>query len=118
MIPSRLLAIMLAGTVAFSASAGGVYKSIAIDGTILFSDTPPPAEPDDAVARANTQVDLAEHALALARQGLSSPRDGLRLVTARARRSDGERVAFYQKDVQVAHQQLMSLLRQRQVLAD
>ncbi|MGZ5081347.1 MAG: DUF4124 domain-containing protein, partial [Usitatibacter sp.] len=36
---------MLTSAVAFSASAEGIYKSIAVDGTILFSDTPPPAEP-------------------------------------------------------------------------
>ena len=73
-----------------------------------------PAESDGPVALANTQVDLAEHALALARQGLSSPSDGLRLVAARVKRGDGERVAFYQKDVQTARQQLLGLLRERQ----
>jgi hypothetical protein len=125
--PSRLLAIVLTSTLALSASAQGVYRSVAADGAILFSDMPPPSNAsivaqggtdattsDEAVARANTQVDLAEHALALARQGLSSPSDGLRLVAARMKRGVGERVAFYQKDVQIARQQLMVLLRERQ----
>ena len=106
------------------ASSGGLYRSVAADGAILFTDTPPPsdarivaqrlAESDVAVARADAQVDLAEHALAVARQGLWSPRDGLRLVAARMKQGDVERVAFYKKGVQIARQQLMDLLRERQ----
>jgi hypothetical protein len=140
--PSRLLAILFTSTLAFPASAGGLCRSVDADGAILFSDMPPPsdarivaqgranetigvatapgmpcyelAESDGAVARANAQVDLAEHALALARQALWSPRDGLRLVAARMTQGDEERVAFYKKGVQVARQQLMDLLRERQ----
>jgi hypothetical protein len=140
--PSRLLAIVLTSTLALPASAGGLYRSVAADGAILFSDMPPPsdarlvaqgrtgattgvatapgmpyyelAESDEAVARANAQLDLAEHALALARQGLWSPRDGLRLVVARMKQGDEERAAFYKKGVQIARQQLMDLLRERQ----
>jgi hypothetical protein len=92
-----LLAIVLTGAVALPASAG--EEAPIVEG---------PME------RANAQVDLAEHALAVARQGLSSPRDGLRLVTARMTRGDQERVAFYQKDVQAARQRLTDLLRVRQ----
>jgi hypothetical protein len=66
------------------------------------------------VARADAQVDLAEHALALARQGLWSPRDGLRMVAVRMNQGDEERVAFYKKGVQIARQQLVDLLRARQ----
>jgi hypothetical protein len=140
--PSRLLAIVLTSTLALSASAGGLYKSVDADGAMLVSDIPPPsearivaqgraggttgeatapgmpyyelAESDEAVARANAQVDLAEHALALTRQGLWSPRDGLRLVVARMTQGDEKRVAFYKKGVQIARQQLMDLLRERQ----
>jgi hypothetical protein len=72
------------------------------------------AESEGTVARANDQVDLAEHALALARQGLSSPRDGLRLVAARMNQGDEERVAFYQKGVRIAFRQLAESLRARQ----
>jgi hypothetical protein len=139
--PSRLLAIMLASALALPASAGGLYKSVDADGAIVFSDVPPPsdarivaqvrmggttgmatapgmpyyefAESDGAVARANARVDLAEHGLALARQGLWSPHDGLRLAAARMTQGDKERVAFYKKGVQVARQQLMDLLRER-----
>jgi Domain of unknown function (DUF4124) len=120
--PSRLLAIVLTSTLALPASAGGLYRSVDADGAILFSDTPPPpdarivaqAESNGPVIRANAQIDLAEHALALARQGLSSPRDGLRLVAARTKQGDEGRVAFYKKGVQIARQQLMDLLRERQ----
>ena len=115
-----LLAIILTGALSLPASAGGIYKSVGADGAILFSDTPPGipsqalAESEGLVARANAQIDLAEHALALARQGLASPHDGLRFVAARMTQSDGERVAFYMKDVRIACRQLMDLLRDRQ----
>lgn len=134
----HLLAIALLAVLALPASAGGVYRSVDADGGILFSDTPPPpeaglvmqgrtssppgvgmpyyetAETDGTVSRANVQLDLAEHALALARQALPSPRDGFRLVAARMNRGDGERVAFYNKDVQTARRQLTDSLRNRQ----
>ena len=140
--PSRLLAIVLIGALTLPASAGGLYKVIDADGAVGFTDVPPPsdarivvqiplggttgaattpgmphyeiAESDEAVIRANALVDLAEHALALARQGLQSPSDGLRLVAARMTQGDEERVAFYKKGVQAARQQLMDLLRERQ----
>lgn len=140
--PSWLLAIALIGALALPASAGGLFKVIDADGATVFTDVPPPsdarvvvqvltggtasvatapgmpyyelAESDEAVTRANERVDLAEHALALARQGLQSPSDGLRLVAARMTQGDEARVAFYKKGVQAARQQLMDLLRERQ----
>jgi hypothetical protein len=118
---SWLLAIVLTGTPALPASAQGIYKTIAADGAMLFSDTPPPSdtrtvpqETDPTMARAHEQVDLAEHAFALARQGLWSPRDGLRLAATRMKPGDQERVAFYTKGVQIARQQLIDLLQARQ----
>jgi hypothetical protein len=72
---------------------------------------------DDAVQLANARVDAAEHALALARQGVWSPRDGLSLTPDRMARADWNRVDYYKRDVQFARQQLMDLLRQRPVLA-
>jgi hypothetical protein len=54
---------------------------------------------DDALARANLQVDRAEHDYALARH--MTP-------------TDRSRIAFYGRDVQVARRQLTDLLRQRQ----
>jgi Domain of unknown function (DUF4124) len=101
-----LLAMALfAGALALPAAAAGIYKTLAADGTVLFTDMPAPAEPqiaeqpispvyeDSLVARANTKVDLAEHAFAVAR------RSG----------NDRQRAAFYMKDVATARAQLMQL---------
>jgi hypothetical protein len=105
--PSRLLAIVLTSTLALPAIAGGVATEPGMPYYEL-------AESDEAVAHANAQIDLAEHALAQARQGLSSPHDGLHLVATRMTQVDKQRVAFYKKDVQIARRQLMDLLRERQ----
>jgi hypothetical protein len=110
--PSRLLAIALTSTLALAASAGGTGETTGV-ATAPGMPYYELAE-SDVVARANAQVDLAEHALALTRQGLWSPRDGLRLVVARMTQGDEKRVAFYKKGVQIARQQLMDLLRERQ----
>src|SRR5258706_6372956 len=82
-----------------AAKASVMYKSVSPAGVVEFSDTHPDdrqvverivglsdgATPrrdeeswrklDDAVVRANAQVDLAEHALALARNSAASPPD-------------------------------------------
>ena len=68
-----------------------------------------------AVARANAQVDLAEHALALARRNVWAPGDGLKLVSGRPSRVDEERVEFHKRNVLAARQSLMELLRDRMV---
>src|SRR2546430_1280810 len=87
--------------------AGILYKSVAANGTVEFSDIPPadgsriveqrvvkgagaavdvatgPAmgtlspDNDGELQRASVQLDQAEHALAVARRELWSPRDGL-----------------------------------------
>src|ERR1700693_3178699 len=104
----RLVAALLASAMGLPAASGELYKSIRADGTIIFSDVPPPARAppildDDApVARADALVDLAEHAFALARRGLWSPKDGLHLSAARRSRGDMERVEFYKRDVLLA----------------
>jgi hypothetical protein len=147
MLSLRLLAFLFPVLIVLPSNAAMLYKSIGANGTIIFSDVPPPSDarvidqrrmPDSAsaaaapgragmpiyefpeydaeIAQANTQVDLAEHALALARQGLWSPRDGLRLVAGRMSQGDEDRVEFYKKGVRVARQQLMDLLRERQSL--
>jgi hypothetical protein len=110
--PSRLFAIMLTSTLALPASAGdaGETTGVATAPGMPYYEL---AE-SDAVARANAQVDLAEHALALMRQGFWSPRDGLHLLAARMTQGDKLRVAFYKEGVQVARRQLMDLLRERQ----
>ena len=141
LIRSRLFAIVLASISAWSANAGGVYKYIDSSGAIIFTDVPPSSEarvvaqadkgattgearrpgmpyfempaPDEAMARANAQMDGAEHNLAVARQGLWSPHDGLSLAAERMTAGDRARVAYYRNGVQIARQQLMDLLRQR-----
>jgi hypothetical protein len=142
---SRLLAILLTSLLTWPVSAGGLYKVIEADGTIVFTDVPPPPdarivtqiptgattsvapaagtpqyeineadEADEVVARANARIDFAEHELAVTRQGLWSPQDGLSLASARMTPGDRARVTFYKNGVQIARQQLMDLLRERQ----
>jgi len=133
-----------------SASAGILYKSIAANGVIQFSDTPPenariveqraipdPGEPplgrdatseafenpletiadgteaDNALARANAQVDLAEHALALARRSMWKQLEGLRLRSESKSAGDEARIAFYERNLKVARANLMDALRRR-----
>ena len=68
---------------------------------------------DAAVGRANAQLDLAEHALAEARRSVSSGSDPLRMVSARISRADQERVEFYKKDVLLARQALLEVLKEK-----
>ena len=70
---------------------------------------------DAAVAQASSQVDLAEHALAVARRDLWSPRDGLKLASRPLTLADRDRLEFYKRNVQIARQALMELLRERMV---
>jgi hypothetical protein len=68
---------------------------------------------DESIARANAQVDLAEHALALARRSMWSELEGLRLTSHRATASDVERVEFYKRGVVAARQNLLEVMRMR-----
>lgn len=68
---------------------------------------------DAAVARANEQVDLAEHALALARRSMWSELEGLKMAPRRASTTDVGRVEFYKRGVLVARQNLLEILRNR-----
>jgi hypothetical protein len=70
---------------------------------------------DAAVARASAQVDLAEHALAVARRSVWSEPEPTRLtaITARMTRSDIERIEFYKKNVLVARQTLLEVLQEK-----
>jgi uncharacterized protein DUF4124 len=70
---------------------------------------------DEALARANAKVDMAEHALAEARKELLSPREGLRLTATRMTPADDARVQFFKRDVLAARQALMDLLRERRL---
>jgi hypothetical protein len=68
---------------------------------------------DEALQRANAQVDLAEHALAEARRTAQPPGDPMRLASARPSRPDMERVEFYKKGVLLARQNLMEVLKEK-----
>ena len=70
-------------------------------------------ERDATLARANAQVDLAEHALALARRDLWRQLEGLRLDGAGRTRTDQERIEFYRKNLAAARSNLMTALRNR-----
>lgn len=68
---------------------------------------------DEAVQRASAKVDLAEHALAVARRPLWEVADPMKLTGPRMTRADRERLAYYQKDLKIAKQELADLLRSR-----
>ena len=128
-----------------------LYKSVSPNGTVMFSDVPPPSDArileeraipdnrantgspitnvsavstmasmesmfdDGAIGRANAQVDAAERALAEARRGTWAPVEGLRLTGSRRTPTDEERIEYYKKNVQIARQYLMDLLRERKL---
>jgi hypothetical protein len=140
----RIATALVLCLAAVPAGAGMLYKTVAANGVVQFSDVPPgdsskvleqrtiesltsvsaasrsnvvnavqSADADDAIARANAQVDLAEHALALARRAMASELEGLRLIPHRARASEVERVEFYKRGVLAARQNLLETLRMR-----
>ena len=71
---------------------------------------------DDEVMRASQQVDLAEHALALARRGVWSPTEGLRLQRISRTTSDEQRIEYYKKGVLLARQNLVEVMKRRAVV--
>jgi len=144
--------LLITATLASPAMATVLYKSIAANGVVEFSDVPPtdhsklveereigrsglaPAAAittaaatvvqttplamesliaDEAVARASEKVDLAEHALAIARQGLWSPREGLHLRSPGRTAADEQRLEYFKRGVMAARQALMDTLRER-----
>ncbi|HSW82696.1 MAG TPA: DUF4124 domain-containing protein [Usitatibacter sp.] len=68
---------------------------------------------DEAVQRASLQVDMAEHALAVARRPLWDPSDLMKLEGPRLSAGDRDRLAYYRKNLKVAQSQLSDLLRTR-----
>jgi len=126
-----------------SAFATVLYKSVAANGVVEFSDTPPegkaavviesrslgrngpsvdtasagndgmPIYEDRALARANAELDLAEHALAEALRAIGSPLTGLRLSAGRATAGELQRIDFYRRNVQLARTNLLEALRNR-----
>jgi uncharacterized protein DUF4124 len=71
---------------------------------------------DPEVANAADQVDLAEHALALARRGTWSPMDGLKLRGLVRTSSDEERIEYYKRGVVLARQNLLNVMKRRAVV--
>ena len=150
-MPSRRAAfasILIAATL--PANAGMLYKSVASDGSVMFSDMPPPSgariveqrviaangaikdaassaasrtldalqglfDTDGELAKANTAVDMAEHALALARRDFWSVRDGLRLKTTAKAPADEKRIESFRKDLLLARQALLDLVREKRM---
>jgi hypothetical protein len=66
-----------------------------------------------ALARANAELDLAEHALAGALRSIGSPLAGLHLSAGRATSSDLQRIDFFRRNVQLARANLLELTRGR-----
>ena len=126
------------------ASAATLYKSVDKDGRVTFSDTPvdgavkiqriessestKPAESesapmylaladsfDEAVTQANAKLDMAEHALALAR-GSFGGHNPMSLQNPRLTRAASQELEFYKKDVSDARRNLMRVLKQRKTL--
>ena len=71
----------------------------------------PLRENDGAVARASAQLDLAEHALALARQKFAVTNDPLQISMPKPGRSDVERIEFFKHGVIVARQNLLETIK-------
>ena len=150
-----LLALALLAATALPASGNMLYKSVDANGTVMFSDTPPPEgarileertvnapatsysatspgtnapvngleeaftliDSDAALAQANARVDMAERALAQARGGPAPRFEGLRLpqATQVSSLSNSDHVEFCKRDLKIARQALMDVLRSRQL---
>ena len=143
----RLLVIVLALGLQLPAGAGVLYKSVDGNGRVTFSDVPvagavttqridssESAKPavgnenspiylalaeagNEAVARANSQMDMAEHAYALARAQIAGSHDPLSLSNPTRTRVERQRLDFYKRDVLDARKTLMRTLQQRSVWA-
>ena len=123
------------------ATSGMLYKAVSPNGTVIFSDTPPSGDvtlveeralsapsggmpirstPNSAggdptqILDGDEAVDMAEHALALARRGTWSPADGLKLQQTRLAPADIQRVEYYKTNLKTARTYLAELVRERQ----
>ena len=94
---------------ASSAAPGAVHAADATAPEILTEERI--RTNDEAVQRASLQVDMAEHALAVARRPLWDPADLMKLDGPRMSRTDQERISYYRKNLKVAQSQLSELLR-------
>lgn len=88
------------------------------DGSLAFQNpleiSAEGSDPGPDLARANQQVDLAEHALALARSSTWTRREGLSLSTPRRAAEDNARIAHYEQSLRAARAQLLDLLNRGQ----
>jgi hypothetical protein len=139
-----VVVLLLALGLQLPASAGVLYKSVDSNGRVTFSDVPvagavmtqriessESAKPgvgndnspiylalaevsNEAVARANAQMDMAEHAYALARQQTVGSHDPLSLANP-ARSAERQRLEVYKREVLDARKALMRALQQRSV---
>ena len=66
---------------------------------------------DQAVLSASMQVDMAEHALAVARRPVWEVADPMKLQGPRLTPTDLERIEHYRKSLKIAQQQLADVLR-------
>ena len=142
-----VLAVALVLGLQLPAGAGVLYKSVDRDGRVTFSDVPVDGAvttqriessesaksavgnenspiylalaevSNEAVARANAQMDNAEHAYALARQQHVGSHDPLSLANPTRTRADRQRLDFFKRDVLDARKTLLRALQQRSVWA-
>jgi hypothetical protein len=97
-----------------SSAVPGALRSPDVVATAPRSTQEQALASDEAVQRASMQVDMAEHALAVARRPLWEVADPMNLAGPRMTKGDHDRVDFYRKSLRVAQQQLCELLRTRQ----
>ena len=102
-------------TVVVPETSSAVPGNVKEAGTVLAEHTPEEQMrlSDDAVQRASLQVDMAEHALAVARRPVWTQPDIMALQGPKMTRTDRERIDFYRKNLRVAQQHLADLLRQK-----
>jgi hypothetical protein len=67
------------------------------------------------LAKANAQVDLAEHALALARASAWTRHEGLRLQSWHRAQGDAQRIAFYERNLETARANLLALMKEGRI---
>jgi Domain of unknown function (DUF4124) len=77
----------------------------------------PMSEADAALSRANARLDLAEHALAETRHAVARDAGFMHMVSTRMSRADQDRLAYYKRDVLLARQALLAVVKERRAAA-
>jgi hypothetical protein len=105
---ARLLEQRALGTAESNSAAASTAAPTGLEEAFQMMDA------DKALAEANARVDMAERALAQARAGhATTTRPGL--VRATLTLADQDRIEFFKRDLRIARQQLIDLLRSRQL---